>query len=71
MLTPALIASKIVKSLRSSCSFRRSRTGLSSSGAAFSVSREISQPRTAFMIPISKLGAMAMTSPVAFIWVPS
>ena len=31
----------------------------------------ISAPRTAFISAISKSGAMAMTSPVAFICVPS
>ena len=31
----------------------------------------ISQPRTAFISAPSKLLSMAMTSPVAFIWVPS
>ena len=37
----------------------------------FRVSREISAPRTAFIKAISKVSAMDMTSPVAFIWVPS
>ena len=47
--------------------------GAVSSGSflRFRVSMPISAPRTAFMRAISKLGAMAITSPVAFIWVPS
>ena len=40
------------------------------SGLRFKVSMLISAPRTAFSRAISKLGAMAITSPVAFIWVP-
>ena len=40
-------------------------------GAALSVSSEISAPRTAFISAASKLVAMAITSPVALIWVPS
>ncbi len=36
----------------------------------FRLSIPISAPRTAFIRAISKLGAMDMTSPVAFIWVP-
>jgi hypothetical protein len=35
------------------------------------VSIEISAPRMAFISASSKVCAMAMTSPVAFIWVPS
>ena len=35
------------------------------------MSSPISAPRTAFISAISNPGAMAMTSPVAFIWVPS
>ena len=34
------------------------------------LSREISAPRTAFMMASSKVWPMAITSPVAFIWVP-
>ena len=47
--------------------------GARSSGSflRFRLSRPTSAPRTAFISAISKLGAMAMTSPVAFIWVPS
>ena len=37
----------------------------------FNVSSDISAPRTAFIIAASKLSAMDITSPVAFICVPS
>ena len=40
-------------------------------GAAFKVSCEISAPRIAFIKAASKFGAIAITSPVAFICVPS
>ena len=40
------------------------------SGFRFRVSMPISAPRTALSKAISKLGAMAITSPVAFICVP-
>ena len=63
-------ASNTVKIRRSSCAARRSLTGASLRGGALSVSSPISAPRTAFISAISKPGAMDMTSPVAFIWVP-
>ena len=69
--TPDLSASKTVKMRRSSWAARRSRIGASYRGAALRVSSPSSAPRTAFISAISKEGAMAMTSPVAFIWVPS
>ena len=34
------------------------------------VSMPSSMERTAFIMPASKLGAIAIISPVAFIWVP-
>ena len=72
-LTPDLSASNTVKRRWSSTRRSRSQMGASSSGSflRFRVSWPISAPRTAFMRAISKLGPMAMTSPVAFIWVPS
>ena len=54
-----------------SLSSRRSFSGLLLIGSALNVSSPISAPRTAFIIAISKVGAMDMTSPVAFICVPS
>ena len=56
---------------RSSATRRRYSSGTPLSSARFRVSSLISAPRTAFISAISKQGAMAMTSPVAFIWVPS
>ena len=52
----------------------RRRTLLSAAPVSSGVSRlrwEISAPRTAFISASSKVRPMAMTSPVAFIWVPS
>ena len=71
-VTPDFSASNTVKSRWSSTRRSRSRMGASSpwSGFRVRVSMPISAPRTAFRSAISKLGAMAMTSPVAFIWVP-
>ena len=71
-VTPDLSASNTVKIRWSSTRSSRSRMGASSpwSGFRFRESWPISAPRTAFISAISKLGAMAMTSPVAFIWVP-
>ena len=71
MEIPAFRASNTVNSRWSSCWASRSIKGALLRGAAFRVSREISAPRTAFIRAISKVAAMAMTSPVAFIWVPS
>ncbi len=68
---PFLIASKTVNSLRSSGIPSRFSSGRLLIGAALSVSSEISAPRTAFISAASKLVAMAITSPVALIWVPS
>lgn len=68
---PAFSASKTVKMRRSLTSHRRSASGASVSGFAFSVSSPISAPRTALRSAASKVGAIAMTSPVAFICVPS
>ena len=67
--TPFLMASNTVNSRRSSMSRRRVST--SPSAGRFNVSMPISAPRTAFISAISNEGAMAMTSPVAFICVPS
>ena len=69
-LTPDFIASKMVKSRRSSTRRSRSQMGAPSVFFRLRESIPISAPRTAFINAISKLGAMAMTSPVAFIWVP-
>ena len=69
--TPAFSASKTVKMRRSLASRRRSSSGASVRGGAFSVSSPFSVPRTAFMRASSKLWPIAMTSPVAFICVPS
>ena len=71
METPDLSASKIVNRRRSSAFFSRSSTGRPLASARLSVSSLISAPRTAFISAISNDGAMAMTSPVAFICVPS
>jgi len=67
--TPAAIASNTVNSLRSSIAARRFL--MSPSCLRFSVSMPISEPRTAFISAASNVGAIAMTSPVAFICVPS
>ena len=67
---PSLSASKRVKMRRSSMSRSLSPMGRRECGARFSVSCFISAPRTAFMSAASKQGAMAMTSPVAFICGP-
>ena len=60
----------MVKRRRSSTRRRRSQIGVLSVSFRFRQSCPISAPRTAFIRAISKLGAIAMTSPVAFIWVP-
>ena len=67
MLIPLFIASNTLKSRRSSGTLSRSASGISEIGAALIVSRDISAPRTAFISAASKEGAIAMTSPVAFI----
>ncbi len=67
---PLLRASKTVNRRRSSVFLRRSFTFSSEIGAALRVSRDISAPLTAFIIPSSKLLPIAITSPVAFICVP-
>ena len=71
--TPAFNASNTVNSRWSSTRRSRSQIGAVSSASRlrFRLSSPTSAPRTAFISAISKLGAMAMTSPVAFICVPS
>ena len=74
MSNPRFIAWYTTNSLSSvsSCSFWR--ISPSESSAILGILRvlsEISAPRTAFIIAISKLVPIAMTSPVAFILVPS
>ena len=54
----------------SSMSIMRRLSGRREEDLRFSVSCFISAPRTAFISAASKQGAMAMTSPVAFIWGP-
>ena len=73
MEMPDFSASNTVKMRWSSTRRSRSQMGAPSSGSTlrFRVSSPTSAPRTAFIRAISKLGAMDMTSPVAFIWVPS
>ena len=54
-----------------SCSFWRISSSVRAEReGVVRVSWEISAPWQAFMMAASKVGAMAMTSPVAFIWVP-
>ena len=70
--TPRRRASKITNRRSSSWSWSFWRSSSSLRAACFSwrrQSREMAAPRTAFMMPCSKLWPMAMTSPVAFIWV--
>ena len=72
MEMPDFRASNTVKMRWSSTRRSRSQMGAVSSGSflRFRLSWPISAPRTAFIRAISKLGAMDMTSPVAFILVP-
>ncbi len=69
--TPDFRASKTVNIRKSSTLARRSWMGAPSIALRFRVFMWISAPRTAFSTAISKLVPMDMTSPVAFIWVPS
>ena len=71
---PRLMASNTANRRSSSHSSILARTSSSVSTIIFSwfrLSSPISQPRTAFISACSKLVPMAITSPVAFICVPS
>ena len=71
MLIPSLSALKTVNNLISSWSCNFCLMSALLSALLLSVSSPISAPLTAFIMACSKLGAMLITSPVAFICVPS